>query len=174
MRRQQSQRGFTLIELMVVVAIIAIVSTLIISISSRTYGSNAKNASDQIVSTLNLARMRAVSTRTIHRAVISPNDIQIWAENRTGFVSDGVATNDPFVSRTTIPHGVSVWNASSTVYGTASGTSPTQNTALSVSFTFKPDGSSSGGTLFVRDTNDSQYRVLIYRATGSVYARETW
>ena len=41
--------------------------------------------------------------------------------------------------------------------------------------TFKPDGSSTGGTIFITDMqHNKEYRVLVYRITGSAYARQSW
>jgi prepilin-type N-terminal cleavage/methylation domain-containing protein len=176
MRLRRAQGGFTLIELMVVVAIVGIVATILFSVSSRTYGANSRNVSDQLVGVLSSARMRAIATRRIHRVIIQPLDVQTWASETTGLVDDGDVTQggDLFVSRESITKGVSIWNVSATVYATAGTFTPTQNTALAYEIRFKPDGTSSGGTLFVSDTKGSTYRVLVYRVTGSVYARQTW
>jgi hypothetical protein len=38
---------------------------------------------------------------------------------------------------------------------------------------FKPDGSATGGTIFIGDSR-KQYRILVYKATGGIRARETW
>jgi prepilin-type N-terminal cleavage/methylation domain-containing protein len=174
MQEPRTQGGFTLIELMVVVAIVAIISTVLFSVSSRTYGANSRNVSDQLTAVVSSARIRAVATRRIHRVIVTPNELQIWASDTTGLVDDNTLADDLFVSRETWTHGVSIWDVTPTVYSTAGSYTPTENTALSYEIRFKPDGTSSGGTLFVHDTNNSAYRVLVYRVTGSVYARESW
>ena len=63
MRARRSSAGFTVIELMTVIAIIAILAALVIGVSGRTYGVNATNMADQLVSTFNFARSRALKTR---------------------------------------------------------------------------------------------------------------
>jgi type II secretion system protein H len=176
MDARRREGGFTLIELMVVVAIIAIVSTLLISVSSRTYGANSRTIADQVAATLNNARIRAVATRRIHRVMISPQELQVWMSETTGLVDDGDVSdgNDLFVERIVIPHGVSIWDVQAQSQSLPNVASVTENPSLYYEIKFKPDGTSSGGTAFVHDTNNSEYRVLVYRVTGSVYARQTW
>src|SRR5678815_3556188 len=67
---RHTQRGFTLVELMVVVAIIAILGALMVGMSTRPYGANAATMSDQLVSEFSFARMRSISTRKLHRVTI--------------------------------------------------------------------------------------------------------
>ena len=170
--RRSRERGFTLVEMMVVVAIISILSALIISVNSRTYGASAANVSDQINSALGMAKMRAVSTRRIQEVEIKPQEIRIWQSTTTGFVTP---VSYAFVERIVIPSGVTIWDVRATLYPNPGSLTPTKNTSLDYMMLFKPDGSSTGGTTFVTDAqNVKTWRVITYRATGSSYARETW
>ena len=100
----RNQRGFSLVELMVVVAIVAILSSVMIGLASRPYSANAQNMSDQIASTLSFAKMRAVSTRRIHTVKIEPNVISVWQSSITGF--GGGSGSPEYIEKLTIPNGV--------------------------------------------------------------------
>jgi prepilin-type N-terminal cleavage/methylation domain-containing protein len=175
------QRGFTLIEMMVVLTIIAILSALVISVQPRTYGASAESVANQIVSFANIGKMRAVSTRHYQRLEITPTSATLWQWSELGMtVPAGSCTTSPvshcwqLVQTMSFGSKSTVWDTSTTVYATA-GASVSQNGTLDSYFDFKPDGSSTGGTIFVTDMNGAKrWRVLIYRVTGSSYTRETW
>ena len=167
-----SQRGFTLIELMVVVAIIAILSGLVISVNKRTYGASANAVADQLVSSTSMAKMRAVSTRRWHRLTVPPSAATLWQSTTTGLAAP---TAWALVHVTNFAGHTTVWNCSTTVYAAAGTASVSQDSALSFNLDFSPDGSSTGGTCFITDDRAvRKWRVVIYKATGGSYDREKW
>jgi len=166
------QRGFTLIEMMTVLAIVAILTTTLVGLSSSSGAGTPTTTADNLTGIMDLARLRAASKRRIHRVLINNNVLSIWEADATGF---GTATyTGPSVQGSDVPSGVVVWNAL-TVINAGGGANPAQDTALAFGIDFKPDGSSTGGTVYLTDNNTaSKYRVFVYRATGTALARDGW
>jgi prepilin-type N-terminal cleavage/methylation domain-containing protein len=171
MRARRVSAGFTLVEMMVVIAIIAILSALLISTSSRPIGANARNYSEQVVSTINFARLRAGATRRVHIVQVTGNQLAIYACANTGLV----CTSPPgdLIQQVRVPKGVTILNTSSSLYPTG-GASPTAPSgALNSSLSIRPDGQSTAMTIFITDKHE-YWRVLVYHVTGGAYARQGW
>lgn len=177
---RRSQAGFTLIELMIVVAIIALLGAFMVGVASRPYDANAQVVSEQMVSTLSLARSRAIATRKAHRVRIYTTGgeqfVGIQVYDVTGMA---YTTNDDSRWATFEVRRVSKSAVIQTAVATAittTGATPTLDDSLDYSVYFKPDGSATASTIYITDHNGTPhyYRVLVYHATGSSYAREDW
>ena len=170
----RSQRGFTLIELMVVVAIIAILSAMLIGVNSRTYGASAQSVSDQVAELANLGKMRAVSQRRWHRLELTNTVARLYQCSTTGMATC-LAANWQMINGMTFTGGTQIWDESSTVYATASSSVTAINSGLDGVIDFSPDGSTTGGTIFVTDNVGAhRFRVIVYKATGAAYVRSGW
>jgi prepilin-type N-terminal cleavage/methylation domain-containing protein len=178
--RVRAQAGFTLIELMVVVAIVTILGALLMGVASRPYGANAQNLSEQLSTTLGFARTRAIATRHTHKVTIynttsgtrAEQIVSIEANQDRGTRTAG--TYNPIEYRRINSNSI-IWSATTGI--PATNASPAQNTGFPFSIYFRPDGSvSSSSTIYLTDRmgTPKRYRLVVVQATGSTYARQTW
>jgi prepilin-type N-terminal cleavage/methylation domain-containing protein len=178
-RPRAGQGGFTLVELMIVVAIIAVFSAVMFGMASRPYSANAQVIAERLTSTMSLARTRAISTRKVHRVLLYTSAtgeqvITIDEADRTG-MKHTIATVWATVEVFRVPHGATIQDVVAGAI-TTNGASPAPNAALAYPVYFKPDGSATASTVYITDSMGTPhfFRVLVYPATGSSYARETW
>lgn len=172
---------------MTVVAIILILASINFSINGQSYGGNPMTTSAELVNALNTCKMRAISSRRWHRCQVQSQSLTVYQWSSTGMTSPGsapTACGSPAtppcyyqVQNYALNNPVTIWDGSTTIC-TASpcaGAPSSANSSLVFNFDFRPDGSSTGGTIFITDVHQNNpYRVLVYKSTGSSYARSGW
>ena len=165
------ERGFTLTELVVVMAILGILSTLFVSISSRTDGANARLTAEQVVSTVGVAKLRASATRKIQRLYVEPDRITVLQASTTGLVVQP-STEWHLVQTISVRGGIAIWNVTPAAV-TTEGASITKDDALAYAIDVRPDGQANASTIYISD-GARQSRVIVYAATAGARAKVAW
>jgi len=153
----RQSRGFTLIELMVVVAIVAILVTLTVSVTKAQYSGNPRGIADQVNATVTLAKQRAVANRRYHKIEVLPQEIDLWQWSSFGMATPGGSCPPncwQFLQKTAVPTEGLIWDATTTVYA-SSGYTGSKNSSLDFEIDVRPDGSTPGGTRSRRRTSRS-------------------
>ena len=180
-RRGRSSGGFTLVELLVVIAIVALVAAMAGSTMKSTRGEKAASCARARISEVNLVRQAAMTQQQPARLIAQTQlggtvyqlVAQVWSPTAGGFVDLGATLNAPV--------DVQLCNASgSAVLTTASPTCPM---TASFAICFLSSGASylqtsatpncqtiagpTGATIYVQTvTGDKRYKLPLFGLTG--------
>jgi prepilin-type N-terminal cleavage/methylation domain-containing protein len=160
MHMLRGKGGVTLIELAVVLAIVGIMALFLApAIGEWLDNYRIRQAARDIVSTLNVAKLKAISSRREYRVAFDANTetYQLQRGNR----SQNSTTWDGEESKQ-VPHNVDIVKE-------ASGFGTSRN-----NIEFNPNGTSTVGSVFIRNTKEKRYRIIVLGSTGRVRMKEGW
>lgn len=177
-RTSRSSRGFTLVELMVVIAIIGVlVAVAVISISPDKYARNTAGYADQVAATLEDMRVRAVATRTWQRLEIDATGVVHLEAAEQGMKSPDVEPLGEWyeLQRLSVPAGVIIHAVSDKTHVAADDGVPAAGDGFDLTIDFAPDGAGTARTIFVGDDDgERQLRIAVWGTTAAAFVYEYW
>jgi general secretion pathway protein H len=156
------EAGFTLIEIMVVIVIIAIAAAVVLPRLPSTEGTRLKNSARNLASGIRFLSDRSIVTKALYRLHLDMSDNSV----RIAMLSpkrEEQAPDDEFMSRKLLEDGISIEDVTAPGVGTVS-----EGEAV---VEFGPAGLSEGLVVHLKG-GDKQYTVIAYPFGGKVEVLE--
>jgi prepilin-type N-terminal cleavage/methylation domain-containing protein len=170
-RAKSGERGFTLVEMMVVVAIIGVVSILAVQTPEED-DATVDGVAAQVQTELDQSRLRSIANHQWQRMIVSGKTVTFQIGNTIGMVPPTTWTLDRAL---TIPSNVQLVAIGSTSAIDPLGAAPSVGTGFTDGVTFAPDGSSVSRTIYFSDARgQSPTRVVVFATTGTTLTRSGW
>ena len=156
-------RGFTLIELVVVIVVLGIMVMLVIPSMGEITGSNLKRSARHLTSMTRFLRDEAEAKKTVYRLRFDVQGGHYWAEALT-------ATSDRTAEFKRLPSAISAEGSlkgNTTFKDVKAGSHPDDPYIQ-----FTPDGWVEKTFIHLRDGNDKAYTLIVRPLTGDTELRE--
>jgi prepilin-type N-terminal cleavage/methylation domain-containing protein len=150
-------KGFTLIELVVVIVILGVMITLVIPTFGEITGANLKRSTRHLTGMIRFLRDEAEAKKAVYRLRFDIRDGHYWAETLT-------VTSDRTAEFKRVPSGISTEGRLSgqTVFtGIRTGSHPDDPYIL-----FTPDGWVEKSFIHLRDGNGADFTLIVRPLTG--------
>lgn len=167
----RGQRGFTLVEMAVVIAIVGVLASLAVSADPEDQASSDGFA-DQLVADLDQIRLAAMSTRRWHRLTVNASGGTVEQATTIGMATPA---DYDVTSQFVAPHRILIDSVFAGTQVDPTGDSPGSGEGFDLEIKFAPDGTSTARTIYITDVRGrSKARVAIFAATGLARAYSGW
>jgi general secretion pathway protein H len=109
--KEGRQRGFTLIEMAVVIVILSLVAMIVIPLLPSTDAANLRDSARRLSSVIRYLGERSVTTKTDYRMRLDLSDSTVTVKKMVN--GEETVPEDPFFSRNILADGVSIENVES-------------------------------------------------------------